>query len=213
MAIQGSTEAFPLRGLLTFLGETGRTGRLVVQAKPQVGLLALRDGRVVAAGLGKGDAPPSVLTAPDAAALGEVVVELVTLPAGRFAFHPDGVGGTATGFAIESVLEVVDRLEVDFGDASAVTTETRVALCAEPGFEAVTVTDEHWEVLTEVGDGASVAELVERVGLGLPGIRRRIDGLVRLGLASTDVETETEGGVVPVPDDLADGSSTAASGR
>lgn len=211
MAIQGSTDAFPLRGLLSFLGETGRTGRLVVQAKPQVGLLALRDGRVVAAGLGRGEAPPSVLTAPDAAALGEVVVELVTLPAGRFAFHPDGVSGTATGFAIDAVLEVVDRLEVDYGDASPVKAETRIALRVDPAFEAVTVTDEHWEVLTEVGDGASVAELAGRVGLGLPGIRRRIDGLVRLGLAET--ETETEGDSAPVPDDLDDDSSAAVSGR
>ena len=209
MAIQGSTDAFPLRGLLSFLGETGRTGRLVVQAKPQVGLLALRDGRVVAAGLGRGDAPPSVLTAPDAAALGEVVVELVTLPAGRFAFHPDGVSGTATGFAIDAVLEVVDRLEVDYGDASPVTAETRITLRVEPAFESVTVTDEHWEVLTEVGDGTSVAELAERVGLGLPGIRRRIEGLMRLGLAETDAESDS----APAPDDVDDDSSAVVSGR
>ena len=200
MAIQGSTATFPLRGLLSFLGETGRTGRLVVQAKPQVGLLALRDGRVVAAGLGRGEAPPAVLTAPDAASLGEVLIELVTLPAGRFAFHPDGVSGTATGYPIEHVLDVVDRLAVELGDGSRLTPDTRVTLHDEPDFDAVTVTDEHWEVLTAVYDGATVGELAGRVGLGLPGVRRRVATLVRLGLAHAEVATE-------------DRSSSAASGR
>jgi DNA-binding transcriptional ArsR family regulator len=184
VAIQGSTETFPVRGLLAFLGDTSRTGRLVVQAKPQVGLVALREGRVVAAGIGPGDAPPPVLTAPDVDALGDLLLELVTLPGGRFAFHPDGVSGTAVGFEVAAVLAAVDERLGGLGDELDPAHADLVQLEREPAFDAVTVTDEHWELLIAIGDGASVADLSARTGLGQPAVRRRLSALTGLGLVA-----------------------------
>ena len=174
MAIQGSTRVFPLRGLLEFLGTTGRTGRLVIQAPPQVGLVAVRAGRLVAVGVGRGDELPPLVTPADTTTLGEILIELVRLPPGRFAFHPDGVTGSVDGFAVPEALAVAAVLEQAADDGTGLPPTCHLALNAEPAFDRVTITEELWELLTAVGDGTTVAAAVATLGVGLATVRRRV---------------------------------------
>ena len=184
MPVQGSIDTFPVRGLLEFLALTGRTGRLVVHAEPSVGLVALREGRVVGAGVGADATMPALAASPSVTSLGDVLVDVVTWPRGRFAFHPDGVGGTARGFEVSATLDAIDELLTLHGEASALAATHVVRLNDEPGFRQVHVHDEHWQVITAVGDGASVAELATALALGLPAVRRRVAELVEMGLAT-----------------------------
>lgn len=187
-AIEGSTTAFPVRGLLEFLGTTGRTGRLLIDAAPQVGLVALRQGRLVAAGLGAGGGTPSLLTPTGVDDLGELLVDLVSLPAARFAFHPDGVDGEVDGFAVTDALAAagLDSPDRDAADDAAAA-DSAVRLAEEPAFGAVTVAPELWEVLARVGDGTSPQDLAAQLGLGLSTVRRRLAGLHQLGLIEPGV--------------------------
>lgn len=184
MPVQGSIDTFPVRGLLEFLARTERTGRLVVHAEPCLGLVALREGRLVGAGVGADASMPTLAASPSVTSLGDVLADVVTWPSGRFAFHPDGVGGNARGFEVGETLAAVDELLSRHGDDSDLTIEHVVQLNEEPGFRRVHLDHEHWQIVSAVGDGATVAALAHAVGLGLPAVRRRVAELVGLGLAT-----------------------------
>ncbi len=187
MTINGSTATFPVRGLLEFLATTGRTGRLVLQADPQLGLLALRSGRLVAAGLGAADELPLLVTPSDVSALGDLLVDLVSLPGGRFSFHPDGVDGADDGFDVFEALTIAR--EVEDADVDAFPPDTPLRLVVEPRFGTATVPPDLWEVLARLGDGTTLEAVADELGLGHAAVRRRVDGLVRLGLAEIAVPT------------------------
>lgn len=181
MTIQGSTTAFPIRGLLEFLHATGRTGRFVVHAQRHMGIVAVRQGRLVAAGIGDGVDLPALTTPGDLDVVGALLADLVDLPGGRFSFHPDGVDGPDGGFDLLQALAAADAM----GDGvdGAIPADAPLTLVPEPAFAAVTVPVDQWEVLARLGDGATVASLAAELGLGRATVRRRLEGLVHLGLA------------------------------
>lgn len=187
MAIHGSTTAFPVRGLLEFVAATRRTGRLVLHTEPRTGLVAFRAGRLVAAALGGTDETPTLVTPTDLTTVGELLADLVSLPGGRFAFHPDGVEGDDTGFDLLDALAVARALEDADGDGLA--SDVPLRLTSEPTFTAVTVPEDQWEVLARLGEGATIDELAEELGLGRATVRRRAEGLLRLGLAELAAST------------------------
>ena len=151
MPVQGSIDTFPVRGLLEFLALTERTGRLVVHAEPCLGLVALREGRLVGAGVGADASMPALAASPSVTSLGDVLADVVTWPSGRFAFHPDGVGGNARGFEVGETLAAIDELLRRHGDDSELTTEHVVQLNEEPGFRRVHLDHEHWQIISAVG--------------------------------------------------------------
>lgn len=181
MAIHGSTKAFPVHGLLEFLAATGRTGRLVVSADPRTALVALRGGRLVAAALGGADQTPDLVTPADLDAAGELLADLVSLPGGRFSFHPDGVDGADAGFDVVEALAVARVLDDIDGDGFPA--DLLLRLAPEPLFTTITVPEDQWEVLARLGDGTTIDDLAIELGLGRATVRRRAEGLVRLGLA------------------------------
>lgn len=190
--IQGSTSAFGVRGLLEFFHTTGRTGRFVVHAGPRMAIVALRGGRLVAAGVGEGADLPPLTTPGDRSVVHELVADLVALPSGRFSFHPDGVDGPDGGFDLLEALAGADDLD-DAAElvGDGLRADTPVRLVADPRFGTVTVAVDQWEVLARVGDGATLASLAADLGLGRATVRRRLEGLVHLGLAEVAAAATT----------------------
>lgn len=184
MPVQGSIDTFPVRGLLEFLALTERTGRLVVHAQPSVGLVALREGRVIGVGVAPDESMPELGAAPSITSLGDVLADVVAWSTGRFAFHPDGVGGSARGYDVADALAAVDDLLAQHGGDTGLGATHRVRLNDEPGFRRVHLDDEHWQVISCVGDGVTVAQIAHALGLGLPAVRRRVAELVAMELVT-----------------------------
>ena len=184
MAIQGATDAFGVRSLLEFLAATSRTGRLVVHAGTSVGLVAVREGNIVAGGVAAGPIPPNIQAAPSSAAMADVLFDLAASGPGRFAFHEGGVGGTATGFAINDVLWALD---VKLGERPVVDDlvsrpDRVVVLEHEVSFRKLRIDEEQWQMLVAVGSGATLSQLAVRLGVGTYSIGRRLVDLVHIGL-------------------------------
>jgi len=194
MAIQGATDAFGVRSLLEFLAATSRTGRLVVHAGTSVGLVAVREGNIVAGGVAAGAIPPNIQAAPSAPAMADVLFDLAASGPGRFAFHEGGVGGTATGFAINEVLRALD---VKLGERPVVDDlvarpDRVVVLEHEVSFRKLRIDEEQWQLVVAIGSGATLSQLAVRLGVGTYSIGRRLVDLVHIGLVRIEGWTPPE---------------------
>jgi hypothetical protein len=166
------------------LAATSRTGRLVVHAGTSVGLVAVREGNIVAGGVASGAIPPNIQAAPSSAAMADVLFDLAASGPGRFAFHEGGVGGTATGFAINDVLRALD---VKLGERPVVDDlvsrpDRVVVLEHEVSFRKLRIDEGQWQMLVAVGSGATLSQLAVRLGVGTYSIGRRLVDLVQIGL-------------------------------
>lgn len=176
MSLRGSLDTFALPDVLALLATTAKTGELDVSGRSGAGQVWLDAGQVVAA---------------ETAGTNDVVDTLVTLlrlEEGDFVFHGDrpapdpGVAAT--------VAEVLEQAEARLGEWREVeqvlpSSDAYLTLVATaPG--SVRLTRDQWTAVVAIGEGRSVATLVDDLGGDELTRWRLLASLVDAGLVEVD---------------------------
>lgn len=191
MSLQGSLDTFALRDVLVLLAGTTKSGELQVAGiraggSPVEGRLCLADGRLAGSDVPRADS------------VTDAIFELLRLVEGTFSFSPFSPGATPTpGRHVERTpVEVEPALT----DAEGRLAEWRqieqvvpslaaqLELVPEPPAEQVTMGAGQWRLVTAIGGGGAVGDVIGRLGLGeLPGCRA-VKELVEAGLVTLSAE-------------------------
>jgi hypothetical protein len=172
-SLHGSLESFPFADVLSLLASTGNTGALEVTGDGAQSRLYVDGGAVVAAEGGRREVPV------------DVVVELLRLEQGDFAFAPDEVPERRRPpVAVPDLLaEARARLD-EWYEIEAVlpSVEHMVVLAAEAPADEVVLSGRQWRALAAVGGGGQIGLLFDRLGDDELDALRLLKGLVDAGL-------------------------------
>lgn len=180
MALQGTIDSFPVVDVLGLLAASAKTGCLELTGDRGQGSVWLRDGSIVAGGV---QGHPTSNAA-------DVVFELLLFEEASFEFlvgeeaHSPDFSST-----VPDAVEQAQQMLQDWQDVREVVPEVSmsVGLVAEIDDEEVTLSATEWSLLARCGTAATVAGLLEELGLGeFEGCSRLADlvgrGLVELAL-------------------------------
>jgi len=177
LALQGALDAFPLPDVLRVLAQTSKTGHLHLEGDRGRGGVWFDEGAVVAV-----DADRSTKAAP----LDERLFELLRFRQGIFRFTPDETlrQPTEDPQELDGILRSATRLADEWRELERVVPSLahHVALAPALQHEQVLLDAGSWSSLVAIGDGRSVAELADRLGLGELGVARVLTDLVELGM-------------------------------
>ena len=177
MALQGTLDAFPLPDVLRVLAQTGKTGHLHLEGDRGRGGVWFDDGAVVAV-----DADRSAKAAP----IDERLFELMRFRQGVFRFTPDETlrQPVDAPHELDGILRSATRLADEWRELERVVPSLghHVLLAPALQHEQVLLDAGSWSSLVAIGDGRTIANLAERLGLGELGVARVLSDLVELGM-------------------------------
>jgi hypothetical protein len=174
VSLRGSLETFALTEVLTMVASTGKSGELQVEGETLTGRVWLDDGQIVAARAGEATDPA------------DAVFRLLCLPSGDFAFEADAVAPEAgVPLAVADVLEAANQRLEEWRQIEAVipSPDALIRLQRTLGGGDVHLSGAQWEVVVALGDGRSLAELMELLDQDELATGRVVKGLVEGGLA------------------------------
>lgn len=161
MALQGTIDSFPLTDVLTLLGTSAKTGRLVVDGDRGSATLWVGAGRIVGGEVGGRELD-------DAAT---VVFELLRFGDGSFEFTAmdgdDLPEPTASGLAVDEGIVAAAELLERWEEIEAVVPSLRhrVVLVADPDRDEVVLDAASWAVVVTAGRAPMVGSIADELAL------------------------------------------------
>ena len=199
MALQGTIDTFPLTDVLSLLGASAKTGRLVVDGDRGLAQIWVADGALVG-----GDVAGRPLD--DASNL---VFELLRFDDGAFEFTALGADDLPDAdldpVELAVAIAAAEELRAEWAEIEAVvpSTDHRVHLVDELPVEELVVDAALWSVLVVAGSNPSVDELAVRLGLGEFAACAAVASLVERELAVIDEPAAPTTAITVVGADLA----------
>lgn len=158
MALNGTTDLFPLVDVLRFLASTGKTGCLDFAANGGSGTVMFTAGSVVAI----------TTSAPlPGAEPTERLFSLLRMGEGEFSFEAGQVpAGTPT--TVDRLLHDANNLLERWPALAAVvpSLDAEIALQPQAPGNSVTLTSEQWAMIVQIGAGATAATLGDHLQIG-----------------------------------------------
>ncbi|MEY2474710.1 MAG: resuscitation-promoting factor RpfA [Actinomycetota bacterium] len=175
MSLRGSLDTFALPDVLALLATTAKSGELHVTGSSGGGRLWVEAGQVTGA------------EAAGTTAVVDVLVHLLRLDEGDFAFHADRAApspSTEAPVEVAVALEQADARLTEWREVEALLpSPTTVLTLAPTSSGTVRLSKDQWAAVAAVGDGRTVTELVDQLG-GDELVRwRLLASLVEAGLA------------------------------
>ena len=223
-ALSGSLDTFPLEAVLRLIGSAGKPGVLKLDSDRLSGRIFVSDGGVVHATTrevkGTRKAPGAERRArtfsddptltggdPRLEQIVEVVVRLLRDRRGDFVFLPGvtpspGDVDEAISYEVEAVLAESAAHIADWERIEPLVPDARARFVVAPELPAekfeVTLDGRRWLFLAAVGEGASVEDLAEDLGIFEYPAAMHVAEMVREGLlAGEDQEQRTEAAETP----------------
>jgi len=176
--LQGTLDVFSLDEVLGLLSGANKNGVLNITGDRGVGTVSISDGHLVAG---------SASSAPGAAALSDVVFELLRYEEGSFSF--DGAAAVeGEPHELEAIMtEAHSRLDEWKGiEAVVPSLDHHVSLSATLSTSQVTLSESEWAAVVAIGEGAPAGVIARRLGLGEFDGSKRIKSLIERSLASLE---------------------------
>lgn len=176
--LQGTLDVFSLDEVLGLLSGANKNGVLNITGDRGVGTVSISDGHLVAG---------SASSAPGAAALSDVVFELLRYEEGSFSF--DGASAVeGEPHELEAIMtEAHSRLDEWKGiEAVVPSLDHHVSLSATLSTSQVTLSESEWAAVVAIGEGAPAGVVARRLGLGEFDGSKRIKSLIERSLASLE---------------------------
>jgi hypothetical protein len=192
VALQGTLDTFAIADVLRLLAATAKTGRLHIDGDRGTGEVWLTDGAVVA-GEVELRGPDGVVPCTEPS---DVVFELLRHAEGTFEFIPDESSEDSrppTG--VDEVVGSAEQKLSDWRGVEAVVPSLEHAVSLAPEIdEEVVISREGWRTLLAIGEGRTVGEVGERLGMGEIAVSNAVKTLVdeRLAVIGERVEPVTE---------------------
>ena len=188
MALQGTLDTFALADVLRLLAATTKSGRLHIEGDRGTGSVWLTEGEVVA-GAVELRGPDGIVPCTEPS---DVLFELLRHAEGTFEFVPDETSeDSRSPMPVEEVVGAAEHKLSDWREVEAVvpSLEHTVALAPEID-EEIVIGREGWRTLLAVGEGRSVGEVGERLGMGEIAVSNAVKSLVdeRLAVIGERVE-------------------------
>jgi hypothetical protein len=185
MALNGTTDLFPLADVLRFLGSTGKTGCLDFAASTGSGTVMFADGNVV-----------SITTSAPlpGAEPTERLFSLLRMGEGEFSFEAGEVP-SGNPVAVDALLHDATILLDRWPELATVvpSLDTAIALTPQPPAESVTLSADQWELVVHIAGGATAASLGTQLQIGEFVLSKALSELHHAGLitiATPAVPTE-----------------------
>ena len=192
MALQGTLDTFALADVLRLLAATTKSGRLHIEGDRGTGNVWLTEGAVVA-GAVELRGPDGIVPCTEPS---DVVFELLRHAEGTFEFLPDETTeDSRPAMAVDEVVGAAEHKLSNWREVEAVvpTLEHSVALAPEID-EEIVIGREGWRTLLAIGEGRSIGEVGERLGMGEIAVSNAVKALVdeRLAVIGERVEPVVE---------------------
>jgi hypothetical protein len=182
MSLQGSLETFALQDVLKLLAATRKTGELQVRTKRSTGALWVRDGVLVGGNVG------------DSHFIVESVFALLRSNRGTFSFLGDRTPiKPADPIEVETVLLEVELRLQEWHEIEEVVPSIYCILHLVPEVnDDVRLTPEDWSVVSRVGSGTTVFDLMKSLAIDEFIASRRVKRLSELGVLVIGAPTDEE---------------------
>jgi hypothetical protein len=192
VALQGTLDTFALADVLRLLAATTKTGRLHIEGDRGTGNVWLTEGAVVA-GAVELHGPDGIVPCTEPS---DVVFELLRHAEGTFEFVPDESSeDSRPPMAVEEVVGSAEHKLSDWREVEAVVPSLEHTVTLAPEIdEEIVLGREGWRTLLAVGEGRTVGEVGERLGMGEIAVSNAVKTLVdeRLAVIGERVEPVVE---------------------
>lgn len=180
--LSGNLDAFALPDVVTFLAGRGITGRVEIKREEVAGELSLDQGRFVAARLADDESPTTVDEALDVAVL------LFDGTSGEFQFVTEEWVGGPLDLNAEELLAAVQNRRQEWADvmSSLGSLDDPLMLTNDlpDGTKEITITGEHWGLLTLVDGSRSVQDIARDSASSVYQTALALADLARKGMLS-----------------------------
>jgi hypothetical protein len=188
VALQGTLDTFALADVLRLLAATTKTGRLHNEGDRGTGNVWLTEGDVVA-GAVELHGPDGVVPCTEPS---DVVFELLRHAEGTFEFVPDDSSeDSRPPTAVDEVVGSAEHKLSNWREVEAVVPSLDHSVSLAPEIdEEIVIGREGWRTLLAIGEGRSVGEVGERLGMGEIAVSNAVKALVdeRLAVIGDPVE-------------------------
>ena len=184
MALQGTLDTFALADVLRLLAATTKTGRLQIDGDRGIGNVWLVDGAVVAGTVDLHHPAGSDGIVP-CTEPSDVVFELLRHVEGTFEFLPDEhTDDSRSPMVVDEVVDSAEQKLADWREVEAVvpSLDHAVTLASEVD-EEVVIGRDAWKTVLAIGEGRSVSQVGERLGMGEIAVSNAVRVLVDERLA------------------------------
>jgi hypothetical protein len=176
LALQGTLDAFPLPDLLRIMATTNKTGHVHLEGERGRGGVWFDRGAVVGIVAERVTSPVP---------LDELLFELLRYQQGAFRFIADEVPQQAhEPQELEAILRRATNLLEEWRTLEQIvpSLQHEVVLAPSLRHDQILINAECWSTLVAIGDGRTIGELAQRMGLGELGVSRTLRDLVELGI-------------------------------
>lgn len=197
MALQGTIDSFPLTDVLTLLGTSAKTGRLVVEGDRGTATLWVAEGRIIGGEVGGRELDDGATVVFELLRFGDGSFEFTAMDAD--ALPEPSASGLAIAEGIAAAAELLERWEEI--EAVVPSLRHRVLLVADPDRDEVVLDAATWAVVVTAGRTPMVGGLAEELALDEFSACAAVARLVGDGLAEmAEPEVYLPATVDPVDD-------------